>query len=92
MAKAMNVLDVVKILLLDGGRVVERCPAVMGRTTYEVQVPHDMIQGAYKCVGHITEKQFSDLRQRGIMSYTGESGQDKYGTISNRYYLTTKEN
>lgn len=67
MAKAMNIVDVFKALL-NGSYIVEKCNLVTGKSQYKVMLPAFENQ-PHKCAGHITEKQFSELRNKGVIIF-----------------------
>ena len=91
MAKAMDILDIIKILL-NGGRIAEKQPAVSGKSQYNVQIRTKAPYPApYKTVGHMTEKMVNAMHKKGILEYTGEETRDKYGNYIFWYYLARKK-
>ncbi len=88
MAKAMNIMDVFRILL-DGGHIVRKSPAVQGRSEYKVMTVSDDGQPDH-CFGHITEKQFEELRHAGILDYADRTRTDKYGNLYTWFCLAAK--
>lgn len=81
MAKAMQSLDVIKILL-GGGYVCGKQPPVSGKNEYTVHREY----GA-QC-GHITERQFCQMREKGIIEPTHEPARDKARNFYTFYFLT----
>ena len=69
MAKAIHTLDAIRVLL-NGGQIAENFPKISGKTEYWVQLPHDLVNGAYKDIAHITEKQFSELQNHKLLQCT----------------------
>ena len=88
MAKAMNIVDVFKALL-DGSIIVEKCRLITGKSQYKVMLPTFENQ-PHKCAGHITEKQFCALRNKGVIYYSGTSSKDKNGYVYGYFYLNTE--
>ncbi len=90
MARAMNIVDVFKVLL-EGGHIIWKCPAVMSQSEHKVMVPGEYEDEPDKCVGYITDKQFNELHKKGILDVAAHAKQDKHGNIYTPFCLTSKE-
>ena len=82
MAKAMNDLDVVK-MLLRGGYICRKEPPVCGRIEFTVHSEY----GAQR--GHITERKFCKMMELGIIYCNQPTTRDKNGNIYNFYFVQT---
>lgn len=88
MAKAMDILDVIKVLL-GGGYICEKCPSAYGKIEYSVHIL-SLDNQPNKYAGHISNKQFTDLCKKGIITYSGEWGVDKYSNFYNYFHLASE--
>lgn len=86
MAKAMDFIDVFKVLL-EGGYIVEIFPSGPGCVKFSV---HTSGKHWNPAVGHITEKQHAALCKKNIIHFSGREAKDKYGNIY-CYYVLVKE-
>ena len=86
--KIISLLDAIKALL-DGGVIVDNYSPIEGESEYKVMQAVFENQPE-KCIGHITEKQFSRLRSKGIILYRGMRRLDETGDLLG-YFSLAKE-